>query len=239
MGKKIFVSYKYSDSQVQDLNIYEDVKNIWGNVYRQKVTTTARHYVDKIDELLEAGDHIFKGEDDGENMSTLKDATISSKLGNKIFDSSVTIVLISKGMKETYNAEKDQWIPWEVSYSLKEQSREGGRSKTNAVLAVVLPDIFGSYSYYIEENTCHYCNCRTLKTDFLFQILRDNMFNVKKPVFTECENHIGSKPYKGYSSFMHSVKWSDFISNPNLNINIAVEIWQNINDYKITKIVTL
>jgi len=139
MGKKIFVSYKYSDSQVQDLNIYEYVKDFWGNVIRQKVTTTARHYVDKIDEILEDEDHIFKGEDDGEDMSTLQDATIGSKLGNKIFDSSITIVLVSKGMKEIYTAEKDQWIPWEVSYSIKEQSREGGRSKTNAVLADSMP----------------------------------------------------------------------------------------------------
>ena len=235
MGKKIFVSYKYLDSQVEDLNIYENVNDFFGNLRRQKVTTTARHYVDKIDELLEAGDHIYKGEDDDEDMGTLADATIGSKLGDKIFDSSVTIVLVSKGMKETYNAEKDQWIPWEVSYSLKEQSRDGGRSKTNAVLAVVLPDSLGNYDYYIVDNSCPYCKCRTLKTDFLFQILRVNMFNVKKPVFTECENHIGSKPYQGYSSFIHSVKWSDFISNPNKFIDIAVEIRQNINDYDLTK----
>lgn len=237
MGKKIFVSYKYSDSQVQDLNIYENVKDFWGNLARQKVTTTARHYVDKIDQLLEADDHIFKGEDDGEDMSTLEDSTIGSKLGDKIFDSSVTIVLVSKGMKEIYNAEKDQWIPWEVSYSLKVQSREGKGSNTNGVLAIVLPDTLGKYDYYIVDNSCPYCNCRTLKTDFLFQILRDNMFNVKKPVFTECENHTGSKPYQGYSSFIHSVKWEDFQSNPNKYIDIAVSIRQNINDYELTKTV--
>ena len=237
MGKNIFVSYKYSDSQVQDLNIYENVKDFFGNVLRQKVTSTARHYVDKIDELLEAGDHIFKGEDDDEDMGTLADATIGSKLGNKIFDSTVSIVLVSKGMKEIYSAEKDQWIPWEVSYSLKEQSREGGRSKTNAVLVVVLPDKLGNYDYYIIDNSCPYCKCKTLKTDFLFQILRDNMFNVKKPVFTECENHTGSKPYQGYSSFIHSVKWADFVSNPNKYIDIAVSIRQNINDYELTKTV--
>lgn len=237
MGKKIFVSYKYSDSQVQDLNNYEDVRDFFGNVRKQKVVTTARHYVDKIDELLEEGDHIYKGEDDGEDMSTLEDSTIGSKLGNKIFDSSVTIVLVSKGMKESYSSEKDQWIPWEISYSLKEQSREGGRSKTNAVLVVVLPDALGNYDYYIIDNSCSYCNCRTLKIDFLFQILRDNMFNVKKPVFTECNNHIGNKPYKGYSSFIHSVKWADFYANPNKYIDIAVSIRQNINDYELTKIV--
>jgi len=235
MGKNIFVSYKYSDSQVQDLNIYETVKDFLGNVLRKKVTTTARHYVDKIDELLEDGDHIFKGEDDGEDMSTLEDATIGSKLGDKIFYSSVTIVLISKGMKEAYSAEKDQWIPWETSYSLKRQSRDGGRSNTNAVLAVVLPDTLGGYDFYIADNSCPYCKCRTLKTDFLFQILRDNMFNVKQPVFTECTNHIGNKPYQGYSSFIHSVKWVDFVSSPNEYIDIAVTIRQNINEYELTK----
>lgn len=237
MGKKIFVSYKYLDSQVQDLNIYEDFKDSRGNLLRQKIVTTARHYVDKIDELLEVGDHIFKGEDDDEDMSTLEDSTIGSKLGDKIFDSSVTIVLLSKGMKEEYNTEKDQWIPWEVSYSLKVQSREGKGSNTNGVLAVVLPDTLGKYDYFIVDNSCPYCNCRTLKTDFLFQILRDNMFNVKKPVFTECANHDGSKPYQGYSSFIHSVKWEDFVSNPNKYIDIAVAIRQNINDYELTKTV--
>lgn len=235
MGKKIFVSYKYSDSQVQDLNTYEDIRDFFGNVHKQKVVTSARHYVDKIDELLEEGDHIFKGEDDGEDMSTLEDSRIGSKLGDKIFDSSVTIVLVSKGMKDTYSAEKDQWIPWEISYSLKEQSREGGRSKTNAVLAVVLPDTHGHYDYYIEDNSCKYCKCRTLKTDFLFRILSDNMFNVKNPIFTECHNHIGNKPYKGYSSFIYSVKWSDFYANPNKFIDIAVSIRQNICDYELTK----
>jgi hypothetical protein len=237
MGKKIFLSYKYSDSKVQDLNLYENIRDFFGNVYRKKITTTARHYVDEIDKLLEEGDHIFKGEDDGEDMSTLADATIGSKLGDKIFDSSLTIVLISKGMKEIYSFEKNQWIPWEVSYSLKEQSRESGKSKTNAVLGVVLPDTLGNYDYYIIDNSCPYCHCRTLKTDFLFQILRDNMFNVKKPVYTDCDNHIGNKPLKGYSSYIYSVKWSDFIINPNMYINIAVEIRQNINDYELTKTV--
>jgi hypothetical protein len=236
MGKKIFVSYKYSDAQVQDLDLYE-VVDFWGTKRQQKIQTTARHYVDELETLLEEEDHIYKGEDDGEDMSTLEDSTIGSKLGDKIFDSSVTIVLVSKGMKEVYSSEKDQWIPWEISYSLKEQSREGGRSKTNAVLAVVLPDKLGSYEYYIKDNSCPYCNCRTLKTDLLFQILRDNMFNIKNPVFTECDNHIGSKPYQGYSSFIHSVKWSDFSNNPSKYIDIAIDIRAKINEYEITKTV--
>ncbi|WP_313266882.1 TIR domain-containing protein [Epilithonimonas vandammei] len=232
MGKSIFVSYKYADAQVQDLGVYE-VADFFGT--KRKITTTARHYVDEIAAILEEDDHIYKGENDGESMVALEDTTIASKLGDKIFYSSITIVLVSKGMKEDFTNEKDQWIPWEISYSLKEQSRQGGRSKTNAVLAVVLPDQWGSYNYFIEENSCLYCNCRTLKTDFLFQILRDNMFNVRSPVYTDCANHIGRKPYKGYSSFIHSVKWSDFIVNPGKYIDIALTIRANINEYDIVK----
>ena len=232
MGKSIFVSYKYADAQVQDLGVYE-VNDFFGT--KRRIATTARHYVDEIAKILEEDDHIYKGENDGESMVALEDTTIASKLGDKIFYSSITIVLVSKGMKEDFSSEKDQWIPWEISYSLKEQSRQGGRSKTNAVLAVVLPDQWGSYNYFIEENSCLYCNCRTLKTDFLFQILRDNMFNVRNPVHTDCANLIGRRPYKGYSSFIHSVKWSDFIVNPGKYIDIAIRIRANINEYDIVK----
>lgn len=220
MGKKIFVSYKYSDRNVKQLP----------GVF----LTTARDYVDILQNKIDSSDHIFKGEDDGEDLSSLADSTIGSKLGNKIFDSSVTIVFISKGMK-TYLPEKDQWIPWEISYSLKEQSREGGRSKTNAVLAVVLPDENNDYSYFIVDNTCPNCNCRTLNTPILFQILKNNMFNIKKPEFTDCPNHIENQPYKGYSSYIYSVKWEDFIININKYIDIALEIRSNIGQYEVVK----
>jgi hypothetical protein len=63
------------------------------------------------------------------------------------------------------------------------------------------------------------------------------MFNIKKPVFTDCNNHIGNRPYKGYSSFIHSVKWSDFANNPSKYIDIATNIRANINEYEITKTV--
>lgn len=224
MGKAVFVSYKYGDAQVRAL------PHVSG-------FTKARHYVDELDKLLEEGDNIYKGEDDGEDLSSLKDATIGSKLGDKIFGSSVTIVLISKGMKDRFALEKDQWIPWEISYSLKEQSRTGGRSKTNALLAVVLPDENNSYEHFIKENTCPHCNARTLMTNSLFQILSDNMFNIKEPTFSQCADHIGSKSYTGYSSYIYSVKWDDFAKAVNRYIDIAVNIQKNINAYEIVKTV--
>lgn len=215
MGKKIFVSYKYADNLVRQLpNIYD---------------TTVRNYVDILQEKIDKNDHINKGEDDGENMSTLADSTIASKLGDKIFDSTVTIVFISKGMKENI-PEKDQWIPWEISYSLSEQSREYGNSKTNAVLAVVLPDNFNSYEYYIKNNV--QCGSRTLMTNFLFNILKENMFNINNPDTRECNGNI---IYNGYSSYINSIKWDDFIIDIEKHIQIAIDIWRNRNNYTLKK----
>ncbi|MBQ6962724.1 MAG: TIR domain-containing protein [Paludibacteraceae bacterium] len=217
MGRKIFVSYKYADDKVLPLSNYDK--------------TTVRNYVDKLQDLIEETDNINKGEDDGEDMSSLADATIGSKLGDKIFDSSVTLVLISKGMREN-KPEKDQWIPWEISYSLKEQSRQGGRSKTNAMLAVVLPDENGSYDYFITDNFCS----RTLHTDFLFDILKKNMFNEKIPNTYTCQS-CGRIHYRGESSYIKSVKWDDFYNKQAFNkyIDDVIEIKNHINDYKITK----
>ncbi len=222
MGKKIFVSYKYSDA----------------SVYGQG--TTARDYVDALQDLLTEEDHIYKGEDDGEDLSDFIDSTIGSKLSDKIYDSTVSIIMISPNMKESYKPESTQWIPWEVAYSLKEQSRAGQKSKTNAVIAVVLPDSNNTYNYFIEDDTCQYCHCRTLKTNTLFQILKNNMFNIKEPVFNGCRNHGESNPaYKGHSSYIYSVKWKDFTNNVNYYLDKSLSIKQSINKYNICKQVKL
>lgn len=215
MGKKIFVSYKYSDYQVYDLP---------NNSY-----TTARHYVDAMQNLLGADDHINKGENDGEDLSTLSDSTIASKLGDKIYDSSITIVLISKGMKDNL-PESEQWIPWEISYSLREQSRAGRVSKTNAVLAVVIPDILGSYDYFYTYN--YECSCYHYKTDNLFEIIGKNMFNRKVNNTRLCN---GLVVHEGDFSYIHAVKWEDFKKDINSHIDIALRINSNKSDYSITK----
>lgn len=220
MANKIFISYKHSDLKVLPISGCNP--------------TTARDYVDKIEKMIAAGDHIYKGENDNEDIGSLVDATIGSKLGDKIFDSSVTIVLISKGMKETYKAEKDQWIPWEISYSLKEQSRSGGNSKTNAVIAIVLPDENGNYDYFLEYNST--CDSTTYKTDQLFQILRDNMFNLKDK---EANSRLcnGGKIYSGYYSYIYSVKWANFVGKLDTYVEVANSIRRDINKYEITQTV--
>lgn len=222
MGRKVFVTYKYGDINVPSLDWVEG-------------PTKVRDYVTELQYYLKEEDNINKGELDGQDLSDFKDESIESHLRDKIYDSTVTLVMISSNMKEFYTAEKDQWIPWEIAYSLKDKSRSGRKSPGNAILALTLPDRMGSYDYYIKENICNSCNVRYLETNRLFQILRDNMFNVKKPVFSECQNHKSNTIYKGYSSFIHTVKWSDFIVDVDKHLDIAINIRENMDDYEIVK----
>ena len=71
-----------------------------------------------------------------------------------------------------------------------------------------------------------------------FQILRDNMFNMKEPTFNNCQNHPISNPvYTGKSSYIDPVKWCDFIENKEKYLQIAEDIREKIDDYNITKTV--
>lgn len=225
MSRKIFVSYKYADKHVPSLSFI-------------KGQTTVRDYVDILQNLIDKTDNINKGENDGEDMSTLKDTTIASKLGDKIYDSSVTIIFISKGMRNPTLPEEEQWIPWEVSYSLREQSRQGRCSKTNAMLAIVLPDENGSYDYYMEEKHCNKgdkdCFCSIHKTHQLFSILRKNMFNCKHPQKKDCSEY--PSMYQGDPSYIKTVKWND-ITKENFNsyIQAAIDIQQRADEYSIVK----
>lgn len=137
MGNKIFISYKYNDTNVQ--SIPATANN--NPKVRDYVTWLENKFTNRTE-------HVYKGESDNEDLSEKSEDYIWNKLKDKIFDSSITIVLISPNMKEPYRWEKSQWIPWEISYSLREIPRSNYISHSNAVLAVVLPDRNGNYSYY-------------------------------------------------------------------------------------------
>lgn len=220
MGRKIFVSYKYADANVLRLS----KNSCWE-------TTTVRDYVDELESYIDSTDHIYKGESDNEDLSYLSEDAIWEKLKNRIYDSSTTIILISPGMKEPYRSEKSQWIPWEVSFSLKETTRSDRTSHSNAVFAIVLPDQNGSYDYFISEQVC---GVTLHKTDTLFPIIAQNMFNIKNPNRFYCEK-CRSYHYKGTVSYIEVVKWEDFIKLPNLHITWAHDRRDKIDDFEIHK----
>lgn len=196
MGRKVFRSYKYADTQVQDLGIYED--SGWG--LKQKVPTKVRHYVDKLEEEI-AKDNINLGEKDGESLAEFSDTTTETKLKGKIRQCSITIIILSKGMK-TDEPEKEQWIPWEVSYSLRAVSNDNYSKQMNAILGVVLPDETGSYNWYYKSDLD--CNCITHYTSKLFKILQNNSFNIKDKQLRQCN---GRDIYTNHEpSFFKTVK---------------------------------
>ena len=222
MGHKIFISYKYGDTSVQRL-----ARTPYGE------PTIVRHYVDEIQARLKEGDHINKGELDGEDLSQFKDETIASKLRDKIYDSSVTVVLISPRMKELYIPEKDQWIPWEISYSLREVPRADRVSRANALLGVVLPDVNGSCEYVITNRACCPSGCIYLNRTNLFAIIQENTFNRKRPPQHTCniQDIIWDYPF----SYMHIVSWPTFISNMDRAIEEAIAIRDRISEFDIHK----
>lgn len=150
MGRKIFVSYKYKDN---------DVKKI-PNVTQ---LTWPCDYVNYIKDNILSDDDIYKGEKSDEDISSWSEDAIWAHLKDKIYDSTVTIVLISPNMKEAGRRQKSQWIPWEISYSLRETTRSDRTSHNNAILAVILPNKNGTYDYYKKDN--------------LFPILKENIDN--------------------------------------------------------------
>lgn len=159
MGRKIFVSYKYGDTNVKS------IPSISG--YNPRV----RDYVTWLEnKFTNRTEHYYKGEHDNEDLSYRSDDYIWNKLKDKIFDSSITIVLISPNMKEPGRWQKSQWVPWEISYSLRETPRSSYTSHSNAILAVILPDRLGYYSYYNKNN--------------LFDILKSNIDVGYIPVVT-------------------------------------------------------
>ncbi|MDR0926382.1 MAG: TIR domain-containing protein [Ignavibacteria bacterium] len=260
MGRKVFISYKYADEDVSlqylacyaliklcdaneikkeidkgEYEFYENIKLFIEEMEKQNQKITVRDYVDLIQEVI-GEEHINKGEKDDEDLSDKSDDQIWELLKEKMYDSSITLVIISPNMKELNKRERNQWIPWEISYSLRRTTRGDKTSDTNAILAVVLPDSNDNYDYFITQSTCQYCNdtITSSKTQSLFGILHKNMFNKSNPI--KCKKDRRCNCYcDENNSYISVVKFEDFIENYNDYFDIAISIKDNIQKYNVTK----
>lgn len=214
-ANNVFVSYKYHDSNVESL---------CGS------KTIVRDYVNHLQDIFDKSEKVYyRGEEDDNDLSDFTDDAIRHHLSNMIFYTTVTIVLLSPNMYDRSLPENKQWIPWEISYSLKETRRESGKSHMNAILAVVLPDRNGKYDYAVDQHDCH----RKIHTDRFFPIMEKNMFNIKKPEMDSCK--CGCRVYRGVCSYIPLVTWSDFIKDHSRYIRMALDNKENWESFDICK----
>ena len=208
MGYKVFVSYKYGDNNVKMIYKYN------------KIIKTSRDYVDILmDEI--GKDNIYKGEENNEDLSHLSEDTIWEKLKDKIYDSSITIVLITPNMIDRCKTEEEQWIPWEISYSLKEITRGDRISRVNGIICVAIPDRNNSYDYVLPEYN-------EINRKSLFPIIKNNMKNIKYSL------DLFNFDYD--ESYIDLVKWDDFITNINTYLKKAKNKSEHSEMYDLHKL---
>ncbi|MDY7061047.1 MAG: TIR domain-containing protein [Methanomethylophilus alvi] len=94
-ANNVFVSYKYHDSDVKQLGNY---------------ATTVRDYVDYLERMFDRSEKVYyRGEEDGNDLSELTEDTIRQILSDKIFYTTVTVVLMSPNMYDRSLPENEQW----------------------------------------------------------------------------------------------------------------------------------
>lgn len=200
MARKTFISYKYSEAK----GLRDDI-------------------------LKELGDdaQYYKGEtSESPDLTDETTEKIKEHLKDMIYDTSVTIVIISPNMKNS------NWIEWEISYSLKEVSRKGRTSKTNGIVGVI-QKINGSYDWLLSESTnCHGKGVIYTKLDLLPYLIQENKYNSNPPIWC-CEE---CRTYDWLDgSYINLVKEDTFLADPITYIENAFEKKDKINLYDITK----
>lgn len=185
MEHKTFISYKYSESK--DLR-------------------------DKIIKVLGKDAKYYKGENvDSKDMTDFKRQTIEKNLSDMMYDTSVTIVILSPKMRES------DWIGWEISYCLKKTTREGRTSQRNGVVAVI-KKVNGSYSWfkYSEDGATKY------HMEKIHDIVAKNHFNSVPPIKTSSGSYDWLK-----GSYISFVEEEDFLAHFHKYIDNAYDKSEN------------
>lgn len=192
MSHKTFISYKYSEAK--DLR-------------------------DDIIEKLGEDAQYYQGEtSNSPNLTDLTTETIKEKLKDMIFDTTVTIVIISPNMKDS------NWIDWEVEYSLKKITRGDRTSSINGIVGVI-QKVNGSYDWFIEHKTnCHGNRVLSYKSGKVFPIISKNHFN-SDPSIWHCDTCETYDYLNG--SYIAYVEEENFLENPQYYIENAFEKSEN------------
>lgn len=192
MAHKTFISYKWSEAQ------------------------------DLRDDIIEAlGDDAtyYKGEtSDSPDLTDTSTENIKKNLKDMMYDTSVTIVILSPNMTES------KWIDWEIEYCLKNIARKNRTSHTNGVVGVIMK-VDGGYSWFKKAGTnCHGTSTVSYEMSKVFNIISENHFN-SNPEQWHCEK---CKTYDWLNgSYIAFVEEADFLADPQKYINNAYDKSEN------------
>lgn len=201
MAHKTFISYKYSD---------------------------AKGLRDRIIESLGSDATYYRGEDGySDDLSSLKAETIKGRLKDMLFDTTVTIVIVSPEMLQS------NWIDWEIEYSLREYERNGTTSHTNGVIGVVMNDWTGGTGWIkTNHNNADGCSSVSYNESKLFNIINKNRFN-QTPKKYACESCRTVNSLNG--SYIALVGQDDFLADPTRYIENAYDKSQKLWNYDLWK----
>ena len=135
-----------------------------------------------------------------------------------MYDTSVTIVIISPNMK------KSKWIDWEIEYSLKNNTRKGRTSHTNGVVGVIMK-YNGGYDWFkITSTNNDGCNSSSYKESLVYDIINNNRFN-QNPKIYSCDVCKTVNALTG--SYIAYVEEETFLANPTKYIDNAYDKSEN------------
>ena len=201
MGRKTFISYKFSEAQcIRDIII----------------------------RAMGEDAQFYQGEtSDSPDLTDTTSENIKRNLADMIYNTSVTIVIISPHIIES------KWIPWEIQYSLCEYSRNSQNSKTNGIVGVITK-VNNSYDWFINKHiNLDGCHTITYNCQYLPNIIKNNMFNqVPKRYSCQYCKSIDSM----FGHFISLIKIDDFLINPTYYIENAYDkAYNKLDNYIINK----
>lgn len=192
MSHKTFISYKYDEAR----NLRNAIINSLGEdtVYYQGETSLSPDLTDTPTE------------------------NIKKKLSDMMFDTSVTIVIISPNMRNS------NWIDWEIEYSLKNITRKGRTSHTNGVVGVIMK-YNGDYSWFKKSSlNGDGCSSSSYDETKVYSIINKNRFN-QNPKIYSCDICKTVNALTG--SYIAYVEEDLFLENPQKYIDNAFDKSEN------------
>ena len=189
---KTFISYKYSEAQ----KLRDDIITAMGE--------NATYY---------------KGEtSDSPDLTDSSTENIKKHLCDMMYDTSVTIVIISPHMKES------KWIDWEIEYCLSLNTRKERTSHRNGVVGVI-QKVNGGYDWfrYFEKQADGHILTMYYNSK-VYDIINNNRYNQSEP-FYHCLDCKSVDWMTG--SYITFVDEETFLANIDKYINNAYDKSEN------------